>query len=138
MTAKTEKTHSLSVIYAFFHYIDNWISKPGKANLTETETYLAKDFNIASNGKIVARSAEEYQTRMERFKSKYSRFEISEPLEEPIASGNQIVLHYYVTLTTHSGEQKTVHIMAMATIENDKIARWIQVANETETGTWDK
>lgn len=135
----TKKHHQVEVVYNFFHYFEKWLSQP-KADIgPELDKHLAKTFTIFSNGQQVAKNEEEYKKRMLLFKEKYSEFKISQPIEEPIISGNQAIIHYKVDLKTHKGEKKQVQIMAMATIADDKIARWIQVASEAGgSQSWDK
>lgn len=132
-----KKPQAVQVVYDFFHYFEKWLNQPKAEIGPELEHHLAKSFTIFSNGKPVAKSADEYKKRMLLFKEKYSQFKISEPLEEPIVTGNQAIIHYRVDLKTHKGEKKHVQIMAMAKIEDNKIARWIQVASEQDNEGWD-
>ena len=106
--------------------------------LREFEQYLAKNFNITSNGQRVAQSAADYVTRYQKFQKKYAKFELSKPLEEPLIDGNRIAFHYKVDLSTHQKQHKQVFISAIATIEDHKISTWHQIAHEIGSGDWDK
>jgi hypothetical protein len=132
-----EKTQAISTIYNFFTYFESWIRKGTPVDLEELERYLTKDFQFISNGKQLAASAANYAERMETFRKKYTKFEISQPLEEPFISENQIVLNYQIDVTSHDNEHGKITIMAMGTIENNKIQKWAQVANAKGIQDWD-
>ena len=137
-TLSVDKTQALKVIYDFFKQFQKLLTQPAPPKLSDIEVHLAKNFLITSNGRTVGKSSADYLNRLLKFKQKYARFEISKPLEEPLSSGNQIALHYKVDLTAHNGERKEVQIMAIGTIEDNKLAHWNQVAHEVNTGNWDK
>lgn len=136
VAVKQEK--QVESIYNFFHFFEKWISQPSKEISSELDKYLTKSFSFFSNGEQLAKSEVDYKKRMLFFKEKYAEFKISKPLEEPIISGNQVIIHYAIDLKTHSGEKRQVQIMAMATLEGEKINRWIQVAGEGHHKGWDK
>lgn len=131
------KTSQVQSIYNFFHYFEKWISQP-KTDINEVDKFLTKSFCLFSNGKQECKNLDDYKKRMQFFKERYCEFKISEPLEEPIVTGNQAIVHYCINLKTHDGEKRSVQIMAMGTLENEKISRWIQVVGETHKGSWDK
>lgn len=140
MAVKTQldKAHALEVIYGFFKEFQNWISQSKVPTVADLEHFLAKKFHISSNGQHAAHSANEYHNRYQKFLKKYSKFEISKPIEEPVISGNRIAFHYKVDLTTHQNQHKQVFIATIATIEDNKILEWHQIAHESGAGDWDK
>lgn len=133
-----EKTDALALIYNFFKDFHVWCSQSTPIKNSDLEKYLTNNFTITSSGKLVGKSVNEYLKRVQQFQKKYSKFDISKPLEEPVASGNQIAFSYKVDLKSRKGEEKQVWVMAIATIEDNKISRWTQVANEEGHGDWDK
>jgi hypothetical protein len=138
VASKIDKTQALQVIYEFFTYFQKCITQSKAPNASEIEQHLSKNFEISSNGQIVGKTAAEYLTRMQKFQKKYSRFEISKPLSEPVLQDNRLAIFYKVNLTAQTGQNKEVFIMALANIEDNKIRSWTQVANEKGTGDWDK
>jgi hypothetical protein len=138
-TASLSKEQALSAIYDFFKQFQTWLSTEKVPTQAEVEKFLSPHFKITSNGRIVGRSAADYLVRIKKFQEKYSRFEISKPLEEPVISGNEIAIYYRVDLTPRrGGATKQVYIMAFGTIEDHRMATWTQVAHEQGTGDWDK
>lgn len=133
-----DKTQAINIIYDFFKFFQKSISQSSTPNAAELEHHLSKNFEITSNGQSIARSAAEYLPRLQKFQKKYSKFEISKPLEEPIIHDNKLALLYKANLTLRSGGNKEVFIMSYATFEENKIRSWHQVAHEKGTGDWDK
>jgi hypothetical protein len=140
MAVKTQldKTQVLEIIYGFFKEFENWIGQSKVPTVADLEKYLAKKYHISSNGQHVAHSTDEYLNRYQRFQKKYSKFQISKPIEEPLISGNRVAFHYKVDLTTHQNQRKQVFIGTIATIEDNKILDWNQIAHESGAGDWDK
>jgi hypothetical protein len=139
MTTKTlDKTQAIHVIYEFFKHFQKCINQSIEPNLAELEQYITKNFQITSSGHPVAKSSADYLKRLQNFQKKHSKWEISKPLEEPLVQDNRITLFYKVNLTSKTGEKKEVYIMAIGTIEDNKIRSWNQVAHEQGTGSWDK
>lgn len=133
----TKKAPQIQAIYNFFQFFEKYIT--GHSQENEVEKYLSKSFTIYSNGEQLGKNIEDYKKRMHLFKEKYSEFKISDPIEEPILSGNQVIIHYKIDLKTKQGEKRQVQIMAMGTLGKDqKIERWIQVAGDTHQANWDK
>lgn len=140
MTTKMlDKTKTLNVVYDFFKQFKSWC---GTSHTTpsaqELEKYLSKDLQMFNNGQLVVKGAGNYLDRLQKLQKKYSNFKISEPLEEPLLSGNQATLYYRLDLTTHNGQHKQVYIMGLFTVEEEKITRWIEVTHEKDTASWDK
>lgn len=136
MPKTLEKTKSLHVVSEFFKQFSKWCA-PGAAAVTlnDLEKYISKDLQLFNNGKNVAKSSANYLERVQKFQKKYTKFQVSEPLEEPLINENRASIYYKVDLTTHSGQHKQLFILGLLTLENDKISRWIEVSNEKDTMT---
>lgn len=129
------KEKALSVIYDF----QKWLSEGKDPSKSDVEKYLSPHFKITSNGILIAQSSTEYLARLKIFHEKYSKMEISKPLQEPLHHGNEIAIYYRANLTPRKGgAAKQVYILAIGSIEDNRIARWTQVSHEEGTGNWDK
>lgn len=138
-TAPVSKEEALSVIYDFFKHFQTWISTGKAPAQAELERYLSPQFAITSNGHLTSRTAADYLSRVKHLQEKYSRFEISKPLQEPIHNGNEIAVYYRVDLTQkNGGASKQVYILALGKIEDHRISQWTQVTHQHGTGDWDK
>lgn len=140
MATKTLEQTKLKAVFDFFHQFSKWISpSPATPTVNELEKYLAKDFQMFNNGKAVVKGSSHYLERLKNFQKKYSKFQISEPLEEPILSEKHAALYYKLDLTTHQGQHKQIFIAALFELENDKIKRWVEVTSEKEPSStpWD-
>lgn len=135
--ADLELSEALQIIYHFFKKVSACCSQSKSATQAEVEDSLSKNFELVSNGHTVCKHASDYVSRLQRFQKKYSKFEFSKPLQEPIVQGHRLAFQYKVDLKTHSGQEKEVIISTIAIIENHKITHWIQVDHEHGTGDWD-
>lgn len=138
-TKSLEKTNVKSIVYDFFKQFPTWVGRSAVTPTVEQlDKYLSKNLQMHNNGQIVAKSSANYLDRLKKFQKKYSNFQISEPLEEPLIVGNQASIYYRLDLTTSTGQHKQVYIMGLFTIHDDKISKWIEVTNEKEAaGGWD-
>jgi hypothetical protein len=133
-----DKEQALSIIYSFYKKLESYVNQSVTASAADLEKFLASNFQLTSNGDSKTKSSSDYFKRMQNFQKKYSHWEFSKPLEEPVLNGNRIAIIYRIDCTTHSGEKKQIFISAIGTIAENKIARWTQVTHEAGTGTWDK
>jgi hypothetical protein len=137
-TKSLDKTKNLNIIYDFFKEFQTWFGPSAYTpTANELEKYLSKNLQMFNNGQLVVKSAANYLDRLQKFQKKYSNFQISEPLEEPLIHDNQATIYYQLDLTTKSGQHKQVFIMGLLTIEDNKISRWIEVTNEKGASNWD-
>jgi hypothetical protein len=135
--ADLDVSEALNTIYHFFKKVSTCCSQSKSATLSEVEDSLARNFELISNGHTVCKHSGDYLSRLQRFQKKYSSFEFSKPLQEPIVQGHRLAFQYKVDLKSHNGQEKEVYISTIASIENHKITRWIQVDHELGTGDWD-
>lgn len=139
-TAKTvtlNKTQTLSAINDFLSLTQKWCNQSNAPSMSDLESALTRNFQISSNGNVVGRSVSDYMNRITRFRQKYSHFDIIGPLEEPLVADNKVALQYEVELTARDGKKSRVNIMALATLEGNKMAQWTQVAHEQDSSRWD-
>lgn len=137
-TKTLEKSKNVTVVYDFFKLFKTWFGRTAATpSVSELEKHFSKNFQLTNNGQVVARGAANYLPRLQKFQKKYSEFQISEPLEEPIISDNKVVLYYKLDLTSHTGQHKQIFIMGLFTIEDNKIGRWVEVSNDKASDHWD-
>jgi hypothetical protein len=130
---------SINVIYQFFKQVENWCgSSPTLPSVSELEKYLSKDFQLFNNGQLIVKGAATHLNRLKKFQEKYASIRVSKPLEEPLLCGNQGSIYYKLDLTTHQGQHREVFIIALFTIENERIQRWVEVTSEkSHADRWD-
>lgn len=133
-----DKTRIIGVVYDFFKQFQVWCDPSAiTPNANELEKFFSKNLQMFNNGQVVVKSAANYLDRLQAFKKKYSNFKISEPLEEPLISGDRVSVYYRLDLTTQEGQHKQVYIMGLFTIEDNKISRWVEVTHEKGMENWD-
>lgn len=131
-------THqAITALYTFFKKINTACTQSQPATLQEVDEFLSKNFQLTSNGQVVCKNETDYLHRLQKFQKKYSRFECSKPVVEPVTEGNRIALQYRVDLTERNGAHKQVFISGIVTMDHNKISEWTQVAHEKGTGSWD-
>lgn len=138
-SAPVSKEKALSLVYDFYHQLQTWVSTEKVPAQNEIERYLSHNFKLTSNGNTLCKSSSEYLNRIKKFQERFSRFEFSKPLEEPVVNGNEIAIYYKVDLTPRKGGgSKQVFILAIGAIEDNHIVHWTQVAHEKGASEWDK
>ncbi len=99
---------------------------------------LSPRLHLTSNGHVAAKSLSDYLNRVSKFQKKYDRIELLNP-KEIMTCDNKIIVRYDAYLTPKNGGSKhVINILAIATVEDDLITHWEQVAHEQGTGQWDK
>lgn len=138
MVKTLEKTKIPSVVSDFFKQFSKWYGTSATTpTSTELAKYIADDLQVSNNGKLIAGSASEYLERIKKLQRNYTKFQISEALEEPLVSGNRAAIYYKLDLTTRTGQHKQVYVLGLVTIEDNKISQWVEVTSEKDATTWD-
>lgn len=138
VTQHIDKTKIINIVYSFFNHFSEWCGANAiTPSVSELEKHLASKVQMYNNGQLVVNGAADYLNRLKKFQKKYSSFQISQPLEEPLISGNRGAIYYKLDLSTHEGKRRQVFITGLFTIEDDKISRWVEVTNEKNGGNWD-
>jgi hypothetical protein len=133
-----DKTQALNIMYDFFKFLQKSVSQSSTPNAEELEKYLSKNFELTNNGQPMVRSAADFLTRIQKFQKKYSKLEISKPLEDPIMQDNKLAILYKYNFTPRTGGSKEIIIMSLATFEENKMRSWHIISHEKGTGDWDK
>jgi hypothetical protein len=136
-TLAMNKNQMLAFVNSFLAYLQNLCNQDNNPTVHDLEKHFSKNFQLSSNGKILTRSINDYPARLNHLRQKYSHFDIVGPLEEPLIADNAFTVHYELDLQGRDRQSHQVYIMATATIEDNKIAQWIQVTHEKGTGLWD-
>ncbi len=136
--APLDRQKAVSLIENFFKQFEICCNRQTAPTPEEFKNIFAENFQISSNNKFVAKSRLEYLDRIKTFQKKYSHVKISSLLEEPIFSENKVVVRYDADLISH-GQQKNiqVNIMAIATIDNNLLTSWSQIAHVMGRDQWD-
>lgn len=132
-----DKNETIALLKGFLDEFQNCINQSKKPTPAEFEKYLARTFQIASNGKEIAHNLSEYTSRIENFQKRYSHCEIHLIRDDTLCADHHFACHYRVDLTPRSGHKIQLHMMAIATVENDRITQWKQVAHEKGTSHWE-
>lgn len=136
--AALDKNQATAFFNNFLKNFSNMCNRPNAPTVSDLEKFFTKNLQLTSNRKQITKSVSDYLNRITNLHKKYSHFEVSNLLEEPIISGNKVAVTYDLTMTPRSGGSKViVNIAAFATIEDNKIAQWVQVVNEKGSSKWD-
>jgi hypothetical protein len=135
--AGISKNQILALLNDFLQQFQNWCNLPNEPTAADLEKVLSRNFQISSNGEIRSKNLTDYLNRLNKLRKKYSHFEITGPLEEPLIFEDKVFLHYEVELQERSGQKKQIYIMALGTLENNKFSKWMQVSHEKSATEWD-
>lgn len=134
--AAIDKKQAIASLNAFFQQFQNCLNRPATPNAADFEKSLSRNFNITNNGLILAKSLQEYMNRIQQLQQKFSRIDINGPLTEPLISDNKLTISFDINVTARGGKKTPYRAMAIATIEDNKIAQWEQVAHEKNKEQW--
>jgi hypothetical protein len=111
------------------------------ANNPPSEEAFSEFFNpsvkFVSNGQTVANGLEELTERTANQQQEYKKITFSKFSEEPIISGNKVILRFEADATPYNGPGLHAYVIAIFTLDGDKITQWTQVLHEKGTGEID-
>lgn len=125
-----DKKQALSLVNAFFQQFQNCLNRPMAPNAADFEKILARNFHISSNGNVIAKNLAAYMERIHKLQKVFSRMEIHGPNGEPVLNENKIVITFEVAITPRNGQKSENVVMAIATIEDNKLIHWEEVAHD--------
>jgi|GEM_PF-3028671 len=137
-TASLNRQKTVTLIENFFKQFEICCNRQTAPTAVEFENIIAENFQISSNNKLAAKSRSEYLDRIRNFQKNYSSVKISALMEEPIISDNKVVVRYDADLIARERQQNMqVNIIAIATVDNDLLTSWNQIAHVTGRDQWD-
>jgi uncharacterized NAD(P)/FAD-binding protein YdhS len=128
--AKVKSQEASVLLNEVFKHFQNWIKQSKDPTLAEVEKFFTQDFQLYSNGLLISKNLSDHLNRIAKLRKKYSRIKIEGPHDEPLVSDNKFATHYTFHLTTHTGQESQIDVMAIVTTEDNKCKRWTQVAHE--------
>lgn len=141
MSTKHATLDSAQASTLLHHFLDQFkacCNHPEPIRAADLEKFLAHNVQMSSNGQLVCHSTKEYFARLEKYKERYSHMEVKHLMDEPLIAENKAIINYSVKLTGRDKQDSVeLNVMAIATIENDKIAKWNQVVHEKGSSHWD-
>jgi hypothetical protein len=133
-----EKNQTEAILRNLYEQLEEWHNGPQEPKVASLEQVMTRNFELSSNGHVLSHNINEYLLRVEKLRKKYSKFSIKPSRDNTLVQGNKAALHYTLTLTPRNGGQPvSVEIMAIATLEGERISRWHQVAHEKGISHWD-
>lgn len=129
-TSNLTKNQAQAIVGSLFKNFQAWITQPQDPTISEIEKIFSRDFQLTSNGLLASKDLADHVKRLAKLRKKYSRIEVKESSEEPLVSDHKFAVYYTLHLTSHTRQESLIDIMAIATVEDNKIKRWIQVAHE--------
>lgn len=131
-----DKHEALILLKGFLDEFQNCINHSKALVAAEWERWLSNHFHITSNGKVIAHNLKEYLSDVENFQKRYSHCEIHLMRDECVCADNHLTCYYKVELIGRNNQKVDLQMMAIATIEHDRITKWLQVAHEKGSGHW--
>lgn len=91
---------------------------------------------MVSNGVEVCSSCQEYLSHFVFLKDQCSSAKISPFIEDPIRTQDKVIIRYNAEIEEKSGEKSQLQIIAILTLREGKIAKWVEVLNKTAPIYW--
>jgi hypothetical protein len=121
-----EKEKALEVLHNFLDQFESSCNQHYQPNADEFKNILSENFLNSSNGKQIGKNAQDFLNRIQEEKKKYTHVEFCN-LQDCLIADNKAIFHYDMNLTLLSGKKVLLNIMAIATIDNNRITQWSQV-----------
>lgn len=113
----------------------------GNPSTTPTTAELQKVFSphlkIISNDRNVCNNLNDFVKRLQEIQKQSTLATYSNLLETPIVAGNKIVIRYGAELTRKTGKKSQFQVIAILTLQDDKIVEWTEVLHERGSGSFD-
>lgn len=132
-----DKTQALTLINNFMEKFQEIVNRPNAPKAADLDKLLATSFQLAINEKTDAKNLNDYLSRIMAYQKKFSHVSLSDLLEEPLIMDNKAVVQFEVNLTPRSGKKTIIAVMAIVTIEGNKIIKWTQVSHDKGSSHWD-
>lgn len=114
------------------------LGRPNGNDFSKLNQFFSQHVEMISNDHHITNTLEQFQQRIRSFQQRFPHITYSKLLEEPLISGNKIVLRYNADATDKTGKKAQFIIIAIVTIEDEKVVRWVEVIHEKGTGHIDK
>lgn len=135
--ATLDKAQAKTLISNFFDKVQEAVKSKSAPKTADFSNILSSNYQLVSNGRNKVKNLEDFMPHLMSFQKKYSDFELSKPLEDLLISENKVVVLYNANVTTRDGKKLVINMMAIATIDGNKISRWMEVANQQGSSQWD-
>jgi hypothetical protein len=134
--ATLDRAHARTVINNFLDQFQNLCNTTGTLRTTELEKWMSRNIEFSSNGQVVCHNSAEYIAHLDKYREAYSSLEIINLLDDTLVADNKAIANYDVHLIDRKTKKLIkVNVIVIATIEDSKITRWNQVANEKGSST---
>jgi hypothetical protein len=108
-----------------------------QADAAKLGRFFSPNLQVVSNENNVVSNLNQFQERIRTWKSNYPTITYSKLLVEPVVSANRVAIRYNAEPTDKSGKKHRLQILAILTLENDKVTSWHEVIHEKGTGSVD-
>jgi hypothetical protein len=122
--AARELVHGILDLYGY-------LGKPNhQVDLHKLEKFFSPNIEIISNDKKVVRNISQFQERIRNIQKRFPIIAYTKPLEDPIIADNRVIIRYNAELSEEKGQKRLVTIIAILTVESDKVTQWTEVIHQ--------
>lgn len=112
--------------------------KPGnKADFSKLSQFFSPTVLVVSNENQVSKNLQEFQNRIKNIQTRFPTITYTKFLEKPIIARNKVVIRYNLETMDTQGKKREVVVIAILTVENDKVVQWTEVLHEKGLGEID-
>lgn len=97
--------------------------------------FFSSNLQVVTNENNVVSNLNQFQERLSTLKASYPTITYSKLLVEPVVSANRIAIRFNAEPTDKSGKKHRLQVIAILTLENDKVSSWHEVIHEKGTGS---
>lgn len=121
-------TEEKLLIDAFTYLNKFWADKGKSLSRDLTEKYFTPDTTLIINGKSVYKGYDQFESHFKEVGKKIIG-KINFPLLEAIGADNKLIVHFNEDIRDNAGNFYPTNVMAIFTLENNKIKKWEEVVN---------
>lgn len=128
--APIQQAKAKSLIHDFFKEFQHCCNNENVKISTVLEKLLDPSFELFLNGRQVCKNLTNYIHFIEKIKNQFTNLEIQPGNNAPLIADNQLIVQYDVNLIPEQGTKRNLRMMAIATLDGNKITKWEQLSHE--------
>lgn len=129
-STRLDRNEVMPLLNGFFALMERACNGKENPHSAELDKYVHPEFHMKSNGELVCRSNSDLMSYLRDHQNKYDSVKLTEFLEDPVIGGNKVVIRFDVELTDRSRHKSVVNVMAIVTIDDNRILQWSEVVSK--------
>jgi len=137
-TPTLDKAQVKALLSGIFEQFQEFGNQQETPNINDLGKYFANNLQFLCNGKPTCKNLTDFLHRTTNILKQYPSYSFSRLFDELLIPDNKVVIRYDCDLVARNNQKSQINIMAILTIENNKVTQWSEVVHEKGAGGyWD-